>query len=183
MLCEILLFTVAASCNQGLWTMKSEIMGKYYVEPVLEMMAEYDPVMNSSASVDLMLGTIAKESDFGRYNKQIEGHALGITQVEPETALWLLDKISEDKYRQLAETLRTLMVKPVSDPDNFLAELQSNWHVSIFFARLKYYFIPEPLPDDLAGQASYWAVYYNTPAGKGTVNQYLYKYRQFVSMN
>jgi hypothetical protein len=41
--------------------------------------------------------------------------------------------------------------------------------------RLHYYRVKEALPaaGDIAAQAAYWKKYYNTPLGKGTVDEYL----------
>ena len=56
---------------------------------------------------------------------------------------------------------------------------QSSWEdltkplYSGLAARLFLVKIPAPIPSDLPGQAAYWKRYYNTVAGKGTVEKFI----------
>lgn len=52
--------------------------------------------------------------------------------------------------------------------------------LACLFARLHYLRVAEAVPDDLRGQAGYWKQYYNTRAGKGTVEGYMDKWRVYV---
>lgn len=52
--------------------------------------------------------------------------------------------------------------------------------VAVTFARLHYLRVAEAVPDDLRGQAGYWKRYYNTRLGKGTVEVYMAKFKQYV---
>ena len=46
--------------------------------------------------------------------------------------------------------------------------LYSGLAARLFLAR-----IPAPIPSDLPAQAQYWKTYYNTSAGKGTVQKFI----------
>jgi hypothetical protein len=46
--------------------------------------------------------------------------------------------------------------------------------------RIHYYRVPEPIPDNLPGQAVYWRRYYNTSLGKGTEEGYIAAWRRFI---
>ena len=46
--------------------------------------------------------------------------------------------------------------------------LYSGLAARLFLAR-----IPDPIPSDLTAQAMYWKKYYNTAAGKGTVQKFI----------
>ncbi|MDR9502667.1 MAG: hypothetical protein RI601_12795, partial [Desulfurivibrionaceae bacterium] len=49
----------------------------------------------------------------------------------------------------------------------------------IIMARLQYLRVPDALPDhfDIAGLAAYWKQHYNTPAGRGTVDEFIKNYQ------
>ncbi len=51
--------------------------------------------------------------------------------------------------------------------------------LGVLFSRLHYLRMPGSIPDELTGQAFYWKKFYNTSAGKGTVEQYLKNWRQY----
>lgn len=124
--------------------------------------------LHSPAAVNLLLGTAAKESDFGTFLRQLgSGPARGAFQVEPGTFGWLRDDYGA-RYRDLIG--RTF------------DELEWDLDLGIVVARLRYRVVPEPLPgpDDIDAMAAYWKQYYNTHKGKGTVEQFVQKYHQYV---
>jgi len=51
--------------------------------------------------------------------------------------------------------------------------LYSGLAARLFLAR-----IPAPIPSDLSSQALYWKTYYNTSAGKGTVQKFINDVKQ-----
>lgn len=61
---------------------------------ILRVLTNVDPALCSDAAVNLLLGTAAQESEFGKYIRQIRGPALGVFQMEPATFDWLRDKYS-----------------------------------------------------------------------------------------
>ncbi len=151
------------------------------VRPCLNMLAEHDARLASDASVTLMLGTAAQESDFGYYMRQHpRGPGRGPWQVEGTT------------HRDVWRYLRRSSNKPLLDivagmsiggsysriPDE--AELVYNLRYSCAIARIKFWMIPEALPEDLEGLGEYWDVYYNANPDHGTAEQWLEKYRYFV---
>lgn len=131
----------------------------------------------SPSAVNLLLGTAAQESHFGTYLRQISGPALGVFQMEPAT--------EEDIWRNFLRYNFDLRYKitqstfiSASSPD----ALVWNLRYSIAMARIKYYRAPDPLPvaDNIEGLAEYWKKIYNTPQGRGTVEEFLRNYRKYV---
>ena len=61
-----------------------------------------------------------------------------------------------------------------------LKELIENDILSTCIARVHYLRRKEAIPKDLEGQARYWKQYYNTPKGKGTVEEYIRNYKKYV---
>ena len=51
--------------------------------------------------------------------------------------------------------------------------LETNIAAQIAMCRLHYRRIPKPLPSSIEGQAKYWKKYYNSMAGRGTVEDFL----------
>lgn len=60
-------------------------------------------------------------------------------------------------------------------PSLELADLAYDPLLSLILCRLSYKRIPAAIPADLRGRAEYWKEYYNTAAGKGSVNEYLHR--------
>ena len=133
--------------------------------------------LDSPEAVELLLGTAAVESQLGRYIKQINGPALGIFQMEPNTEDDIWKNYLEYK-EELAEDVRTF-VPEVRFKD---ADLKWNIAYQILMARIHYLRVPEALPgvDDIEGQAAYWKKYYNTHLGAGTVEKYITCYKLYV---
>lgn len=125
-----------------------------------------DAGLFSIDGLDQTLGTIAKESHFGTYLRQVGGGpALGVGQMEPATFEWL-----QGKYRTRFPQLRLRTA----------GELVWDLRLAILMTRLRYYAVPEPIPSDLEGQARYWKKWYNTEKGAGTVAQYIECYDRYV---
>lgn len=149
------------------------------VEDTLIEMALY-----SDEAKDLVLGTIAQESHFGTYIKQIKGPAKGIAQIEPYTHddMWEnFIRYKEDIQAYLfsitsARSRKTYEGHQLPDA----SELVWNLKYSIAMCRVFYLRRPEPIPKDLVGQAEYYKLHYNTNRGKATVEEYIKNYRRFV---
>jgi len=144
------------------------------IAPTLKKLGMY-----SLAAENLLVGTAIQESRGGTYLKQIGGGpAVGLYQIEPATAFDVLKRYLVDiapfvnathfdiSKASDSEIMRRIMVDPV---------------VSTAVCRIKYHMIPKPLPDadDLPGLGAYWKQYYNTPAGAGTVEEFIKNYDKF----
>ena len=133
--------------------------------------------MYSENALALMIGTGAVESKY-KYLKQVQGPARSFWQVEPATAIDNLEN-----YLNFRPNLLNKVIKASTVPYQLLKDINSdkmshilmgNIYFAICMARIKYYRVPEPLPDEnyLEGQAEYWLKYYNA-GGKGTIEKYL----------
>ena len=115
-------------------------------------------------AVELLMETCAVESDFMTYNKQINGPALGIFQMEPDT----LHDIRENyiKYRpELHEFL-----------EGNLLDIE----YAIIMARIHYMRVSTSIPSTRLLRAKYWKKHYNTHLGKGTVDKYMEKAQRYL---
>lgn len=128
----------------------------------------------SPAATELLMGTCAVESDFGRYLRQLfDGPARGVFQMEPDTEqdIWT----NYLSYRpKIADRILTMC--GVGEASEWA--LETNLAYQIAIARIHYLRVSEPLPewDDVDGLAKYWKLYYNTPAGRGGPEDFYRKY-------
>ena len=145
------------------------------IKPTLEKIGLY-----SEAATQLLLGTACVESKLGHYLKQINGPALGIYQIEPDT--------HKDVWENYLSYRNTLMHKVLALTSNELGwqqkapELVSNLAYQTAIARVIYYRAKAPLPDmdDIDAMASYWKTYYNTALGKGTEEKFIESFKQLA---
>ena len=139
----------------------------------------------SEAATQLLLGTAAQESQMGTYLRQLGGGpALGIFQMEPATHddIWGNYLAYHGELKKKVE--RYVSWRSIGGSCSDCAEeLEWNLAYAVAMARVHYQRVPQPLPspEDLAGLAGYWKSFYNTPAGKGTVGEFLENYRRYVS--
>lgn len=147
---------------------------EYVVAPALEQIGAY-----SLAADQLVVGTLAQESN-GTYIKQLgKGPAMGLFQMEPATHkdLWL----NFIRYRPV---LRDALLDMTSDsfdrnydehgwPDH-MALVWNNRYAAAM-CRAHYIRKPQELPkaNDINGLALYWKRHYNTHLGAGTVKEFV----------
>ena len=139
------------------------------IKPTLEYM---NGNYYSKDAAFLLLCTAAIESNCGHYIKQVNGPALGIWQMEPNTLHDIYDNCDA------IVTNHTEMYKKLDSIDLFDAtsseELEQSLVISPMYAcamsRLKYSMDSEALPDhkDIGAVYRYYKRIYNTPLGAST---------------
>jgi len=127
------------------------------------------------AAENLILGTIVQESGF-RYIRQMNGPALGLIQMEPDT----LDDIY-DSYLKHRPNLSRVMDMFQGDVPRIRA-VQSHLDYACALCRIHYWRVPERLPDadDISGLARYYKKYYNTQKGRGTEAAFVLNYKTHI---
>ena len=134
----------------------------------------------SRVVVNLILGTSAKESDFGTFFRQLGGGpARGCCQMEPATErdIW-------DNYLYFGRADKRKAIYRISGVRSASNNGALEWNIAyaICMCRLHYRRISEPFPeyDNIEGLAHYWKAHFNTSAGAGTVQQFIEKWDQFI---
>jgi hypothetical protein len=150
------------------------------VEPTLHYL---DPVIPySEEAVDLLMMTACHESLCGEYIAQVNGPALGIYQMEPDTYKDI--HLNFIGYRApLAGRISILSSWDIQGA----ASLTVNLTYATAMARVLYYRVPRPLPVRegqsrrayLEALALYCKEHYNTHLGKATPEEYLNDYLRF----
>lgn len=131
----------------------------------------------SEDAENLLLGTAAKETHLGKLGRvQIGGGpAKSIYQVEPKTAQYLWERTQKEKP-ELFEKI----VGVVGSRQLDLKQLEYDIVLSTVLARLKYYYVPHPIPSTLEGWAEYWKKHYNTYMGKGHPSEFISCFKLYV---
>lgn len=133
--------------------------------------------LHSPGAVSLLLGTAAQESRFGTYLRQIgKGPALGVFQMEPAT--------EQDIWKNYLHYHPDLVakIKGVTGESGPGPHLRWNLAYQVAMARVHYRRKNPPIPawNNIEGLGAYWKQHYNTPIGKGTVEEFTSNYRRFV---
>ena len=125
---------------------------------------------------NLLLGTAAQESAYGKYTKQIGGGpALGKFQMEPDTH----DDIWKNFLKYKPRLARLILeISGISNPD--YRELENNDIYACAMCRVHYFRQKEAIPLTINGYAYYWKKYYNTEKGKGTIPEFINNYLKYV---
>lgn len=153
---------------------KAEDLREQVIRPTLEALAVFNPKLNSEAAIDLLMGTAASESRLGYNLVQEGGPAKGIYQMEAATHDDVWRYLNRPGNRELRLIVRTLAKK--TDPD----ELIHNLKYATAMARIRYWYVPEAMPETLEEQAKYWKAHYNTESGAGTPEKYLERHEKYL---
>jgi len=135
-----------------------------------------DARLYSEEAVELLMGTAAQESHLGTYLKQVNGPALGVFQMEPETEydIW-------ENYLKYREHLKMVILALTGVTGPSPKNLETNLAYQILMARIHYLRVPSRIPDDPASQADYWKRHYNSVAGKGKTDEYIHNYNEYAA--
>lgn len=142
-----------------------------FIEEVLEEMGRLmqQPAIKSPAAVNLLLGTSAQESKFGRCLVEYGGGpGLGAFQITHKRTFYHLC----EKYgRQI----------PYIAGASF-ERCKWDLKLSIIIARLWYWEDPDPLPaaDDVEGMAVYWDQKFNRNPAAGRPEEFVRNFEHFV---
>lgn len=138
----------------------------------------------SLSAEKLIAGTIAQESLLGRYLVQLNGPALGIIQMEPQTH----DDI-HNNYLKYTVNMKSNIIKTCEISDKYIRRtppaelLKFNLKYCVCMCRAHYYRRIEPLPEPsrIDEIARYWKDHYNTYLGRGTKTEFMENWDKYLS--
>jgi hypothetical protein len=152
--------------------MNAQQLHDYIIKPTLEYIGGS---YYSKEAAFLLLGTAAIESNCGEYIKQINGPALGIWQMEPDTLHDIWVNCDALRVGRLPDIIRDFEIK--CSPDDLMVSPM----FACAMARLKYSMDSEPLPE-FSGMYNtsmivrfydYYKRVYNTPLGASTYQKWV----------
>lgn len=137
-----------------------------------------DLLLYSLEAEELLIFTCAAESLGGTFIRQIDGPALGIYQMQPETYNDIWQNYLKNKSRLSMILFSNFDVNFQSSADRLIYDLR----FATAMARLFYSRIKEILPsfDDIEEIWLYYKRYYNT-TGKATKDESIAKYYKFIN--
>lgn len=122
--------------------------------------------VNNNA-VDLLCETAMAETIGGTLEDKTKYAGMGLTQFDELPFKDLQSRITK-KQAEKIYTCFGIKVWEIQWED-----LRYEPFLCLLFTRLQYLPFKEVIPTTLEGRAKYWKKYYNTEAGKGTVEHYL----------
>jgi hypothetical protein len=145
--------------------MNAQQLLDYIIKPTLEYMGGN---YNSKNAQMLLLATAAIESKCGYYIKQINGPALGIWQMEPETYHDIM--LNCDALKCGYVGMRIHKLRGVWNTEPLIVSPM----YACAMARLKYSMDTAPLPfyGDIYAIYEYYKRIYNTPLGASTFEKF-----------
>ncbi len=137
-----------------------------------------DLLLYSKEAEELLVFTCAVESLGGTYLQEINGPALGIYQMEPQTHndIW-----QNYIYHNGSLTLRLFSNFDIGSMPSE-SRLIYDLRYATAMARLHYRRVKSPLPlaNNVDAIWDYYKQFYNTPKGKATKDESIRKYHDFV---
>jgi hypothetical protein len=137
----------------------------------------HDLGMYSYSALQLVAGTMAVESDMGKFLVQLGGGpALGVYQMEPATYTDIWDNYLRynPSYVSLIFSMLDVTHRPPAS--------RMIWDIrfATIMCRLHYRRVKEPLPEagNIKGMAWYWKEHYNTKLGRGEPNDFVSAFMQ-----
>lgn len=148
----------------------------HFVRPPLQHLAITEPRLWSTASEQLLLGTVLIESMLSVLEQE-DGPALSFFQIEPATFHDIYDRYLPMRHG-LFIAVQDLRIPAFTT----LEQLTSNPVFACAIARIKYWMVPEPLPavGDFEALGHYWKQYYNTYEGAGNATHWTRLYQKYV---
>lgn len=117
-------------------------------------------------AVRLIVETAYAETGLGRIKDRTIYAGMGLTQFDNRPFYTIKSKSKRFRRKILDELGIDLDLLQWTD-------LRYNPFLALLFTRLYYLSIIEEIPKNIKARAEYWKKYYNTYAGKGTVEHYL----------
>jgi hypothetical protein len=143
------------------------LVNRHHLSDAVKEVCECLGYGSSSNADKLLIETSGAETHKGQAKDNSIGAGMGITQFDKMPFYDVKDRCrNSDKNK----------IKEYFNIDIDLVEwehIRYNPLLCLIFTRLKYLKVSESIPTDLKGRARYWKQYYNTEAGKGTIEHYI----------
>lgn len=129
----------------------------------------------------LILGTAAAESRMGFYNRQVRGPAIGMFQMEPNTAWDILQNYVA--YRDIMkDAIKAVTGCSMRSRSGLINELEFNPELQVVMCGIHYRRRKAQLIDrEPETLAAIWKEKYNTYKGKGTIEHFVHAYNKYIT--
>ena len=143
------------------------------IKPTLEKLNLY-----SFDVEELLIFTMAAESNGGTYLRQIKGPARGVYQMEPQTHFDIWQNYIRYNLKLGMALAYHLQAHQSDDHERLITDLA----YATAMARIHYLRVKEKIPnrEQTGALFDFYKLYYNTPAGKATKQTCVAKYETFL---
>ena len=131
----------------------------------------------SERAENLLVMTMAHESNGGYYLDQDSGPAIGVYQMEEATFNDIWRRYLFGRPELEAKIMSACNLHHIPDA----GEMAGNLYLATAMARVFYCRVYTKIPDDLQEMAQYCKKYWNTEEGKATADQYYGAYLKFTA--
>jgi hypothetical protein len=129
----------------------------------------------------LMLGTAAAESRMGYFNRQVRGPAIGMFQMEPNTA-WDILQNYVAYSNTMKGALKVVTGFSAFNRSEFINKLEFNPELQVVMCGIHYRRRKAQLIDsEPETLAAIWKEKYNTYKGKGTIEHFVHAYNKYIA--
>jgi hypothetical protein len=127
---------------------------------------------------ELLMLTAAQESQLGYYIKQVNGSALGVFQMMPETYSDIIINYLSHNVDLKHTILKVLNMIQMPSAE----KLVHNLFFAAIMCRVHYLRIKDPIPpaNNILALANYYKRFYNSSLGAATIEQAIANYNKFV---
>lgn len=151
------------------------------ITATLKKLEELGGPKYSDNAARLLLMIAAHESGLGSYIMQVKGPAMGIYQMEPETMRDIYRNfIGRKKSLDFAVSKFVPSTKSLYGTD-FAEILATDIRYATVLARCFFLRFEEPIPSTPYDMAAYAKKYWNTEAGKASINDYITAYQKIAN--
>lgn len=157
------------------------------VIPSIVDLSQVLPGCVSGSAINLLLGTVAQESDMGEFIIQINNEmkekdkAVGVYQMERPTHkdIWENFIYFRPPLHNFMILLLPMKYSGVPNSDQLMYDMR----YATMMARIHYWRVEAALPEqnDVDGMSHYWKDHFNTEDGKGTPEQYVNAWNKYVA--
>lgn len=132
----------------------------------------------STDAEELLVFTMATESNGGYLLAQVKGPALGVFQMEPNTYTDIWQNYIKNRSALLSLIAINFEAPRIPLPERMVYDLK----YATVMARIHYLRVKEDLPKagDLDAMWDYYKKYYNTPLGKAKKEKAIEDYNRYV---
>ena len=148
------------------------------IKPTLALMSQHGNYDTIHAR-QLLLATLAIESDLGLYNRQVRGPAVSVFQLEPPTIFDIAKHW--DAFPKMVPIIKQISMLHMSpNADRLVTECEVNSRLACLMARGKYAMDSKRIPsfDDKQGLYDYYKRVFNSDAGASTYTKWCEAWRK-----
>lgn len=157
---------------------------QFVIKPVLTSLAEKIGITETPVAEALLLATAAQETHCGEFLAQVDGPALGIYQMEPNTAQDIYFNFLQGQWNRWANVVNMWAI-PEPRPAELWRQMPYNLALATLFARILYFRVQEPLPKstDAEDLWPYYKAHWNSYQGAATEEEFIDNVTKYTDLS